>query len=180
MPRNGLDDAPLFRERLYVPLRWWVIATLGVAIGGAEVFAGFHWRVALIVYAVLGVPTAALLLATGHLTITVDRRGLHARGETLAVDQMLEMQHLDHERTKQQLGPGGDRNAHLVARGYVAESVAIRTTEDTGVPYWLVSTRKPDALIAALTAAGLPPVDRQRPTSRSTPPNGHVPPRSPR
>jgi hypothetical protein len=153
MPGNGATDAPFFRERLYVPLRWWVIATLGVAIGGAEVFAGFHWHVALIVYAVLGIPTAALLLATGHLTVTVDAAGLHARGSTLAVEQMLETQRLDHDTTKHQLGPGGDRTAHLVARGYVAESVAIRTTEDTGVPYWLVSSRKPDDLMAALDRA---------------------------
>jgi hypothetical protein len=176
MPGNGGSDAPFFRERLYVPLRWWVIATLGVAVGGAEVFAGFHWKVALIVYAVLGVPTAALLLATGHVTVTVDAAGLHARGATLPVDQMLEMQRLDHDKTKHQLGPGGDRTAHLVARGYVRESVAIRTTEDSGVPYWLVSSRKPEDLIAALTAAGLRPGGQRTPTSQSTPPNGHEPP----
>lgn len=153
MPGNGAADAPFFRERLYVPLRWWVIATLGVAFGGAEVFAGFHWRVAVVVYAVLAIPTAALLLATGHVTVTVDATGLHARGRTLAVAQMLETQRLDRDKTKRQLGPGGDRTAHLVARSYVAESVAIRTTEDTGVPYWLVSSRRPDELMAALGQA---------------------------
>ena len=153
MPGNGGSDALFFRERLYVPLRWWVIATLGVAIGGAEVFAGFHWKVGLVVYAILGIPTAAILLATGHLTVTVDPAGLHARGETLTVDQMLETQRLDREQTRRQLGPGGDRTAHLVARGYVPDSVAIRTTEDTGVPYWLVSSRKPGDLMAALAQA---------------------------
>ncbi len=153
MPGNGAPDAPFFRERLYVPLRWWVIATLGVGIGGAEVFAGFHWHVALVVYAVLGIPTAALLLATGHLTVTVDAGGLHARGTTLPAAQMLETQRLDRVQTKHQLGPGGDRSAHLVARGYVDESVAIRTPEESGVPYWLVSSRKPAELMAALAQA---------------------------
>jgi hypothetical protein len=134
-------------------VHWWVIATLGVGIGGAEVFGGFHWEVALIVYAVLAIPTAALLLATGHVRVTVDAAGLHARGETLSVEQMGETQRLDRDKTKHQLGPGGDRTAHLVARGYVAESVAIRTTEDSGVPYWLVSSRRPDDLMAALAQA---------------------------
>ena len=156
MPGNGVADAPLFRERLYVPLRWWVIATLGVAIGGAEVFAGFHWEVALIVYAVLAIPTAAILLATGHVTVTVDAVGLHARGETLTVAQMLETQRLDRDQTRSQLGPGGDRTAHLVARGYIDESVAIRTTQDTGVPYWLVSSRRPGDLMEALARVRLP------------------------
>lgn len=153
MPGNGGTHAPLFRERLYVPFRWWVIATFGVAIGGAEVFAGFHWEIALIVYAVLAIPTAAILLATGHLTVTVDGAGLHERGRTLPVEQMIEVKQVDREQTRRLLGPGGDRTAHLVARSYVAESVAIRTPEDSGAPYWLVSSRRPNDLIAALAQA---------------------------
>lgn len=150
MPGNGLAHAPAFRERLYVPLRWWVIATFGVGIGGAEVFAGFTWNIVVIVYLALALPTAAILYATGHLTVTVDADGLHERGRTLRFDQILEVQQLDHEKTRSLLGPGGDRAAHLVARGYVPESVAIRTTEDTGAPYWLVSSRRPSDLVAAL------------------------------
>jgi len=150
MPPNGVANAPAFRERLYVPLRWWVIATIGVAIGGAEVFAGFDWHLVVIVYLGLGLPTAAILLAVGHVTVAVDDEGLHARGATLRFDQMLEVQQLDHDKTRRQLGPGGDRTAHLVARSYVPESVAIRTTDDTGVPYWLVSSRRSADLAAAL------------------------------
>ena len=150
MPGNGGSHAPLFRERLYVPIRWWVIAAVGVAIGGAEVFAGFDWHVVVLIYAVLGIPTAAILLATGHLTVIVDEDGLHARGDTLASASIVQMQRLDHAQTRRQLGPAGDRTAHLVARSYVPESVAIRTPEDSGVPYWLVSTRRPDELMAAL------------------------------
>lgn len=152
MPATGGENAPAFRERLYVPLRWWVLATIGVAIGGAEVFAGFDWHLVIVVYLGLGLPTAAILLAVGHVTVTVDADGLHERGRTLRFDQMLEVQHLDGEQTKRQLGPGGDRTAHLVARSYVRESVAVRTTEDTGVPYWLVSSRRSADLFAALIA----------------------------
>jgi hypothetical protein len=152
MPGNGVTHAPVFRERLHVPLRWWVIATVGVGIGGAEVFAGFDWHIVVIVYLALGLPTAAILLATGHLMVTVDAEGLHERGRTLPFDQIIEVQRLDHDKTRRQLGAGGDRSAHLVARGYVPESVAIRTTEDSGVPYWLVSTRRPVELVGALIA----------------------------
>jgi hypothetical protein len=153
MPPNGVANAPAFRERLYVPLRWWVIATVGVAIGGAEVFAGFNWQLVVIVYLALGLPTAAILLAVGRVTVTVDDSGLHERGRTLRFDQMLEVQQLDRDQTRRQLGPGGDRTAHLVARSYVPESVAIRTTPDTGVPYWLVSSRRRADLVAALISA---------------------------
>lgn len=161
MPANGAGNAPTFRERLWVPLRWWALATVGVAIGGAEVFAGFDWHVVVLVYLGLGLPTAAILLAVGHVTVTVDNAGLHERGRTLRFDQMLEVQHLDHEKTRRQLGPGGDRTAHLVARSYVPDSVAIRTTEDTGVPYWLVSSRHPADLVAALISGGHLPTPAQ-------------------
>jgi hypothetical protein len=131
-------------------MRWWVIAFFGVAIGGAEVFAGFDWHLVVVVYAGLGLPTAALLLATGHLTVLVDAAGLHERGRTLPPQAMVEIRRLDRDQTRRQLGPGGDRGAHLVARSYIPDSVAIRTAEETGAPYWLVSTRRPDDLMAAL------------------------------
>jgi hypothetical protein len=174
MPANGAGNASAFRERLHVPLRWWTLATIGVGVGGAEVFAGFDWHVAVIVYLGLGLPTAAILLAVGHLTVSVDGEGLHERGRTLRFDQMIEVQQLDRDKTRRQLGPGGDRTAHLAARSYVPESVAIRTTDDTGVPYWLVSSRRPADLVGALTSGRLHREDRQMPTSPSTQPDGRV------
>jgi hypothetical protein len=179
MPGKGVSHAPVFRERLYVPLRWWVIATGGVGIGGAEVFAGFDWHLVVIVYLALALPTAAILLATGHLTVTVDAAGLHERGRTLPFEQIIEVQQLDREKTRRLLGPGGDRTAHLVARGYVPESVAIRTTDDSGVPYWLVSSRRPADLVGALIAARAHPADPRTPTSPSTRPTGPGQPPSP-
>ena len=152
MPRNGDPDAPLFRERLRVPVLWWVIATVGVGIGGAEVFAGFRWNVVVIVYVALAVPTAAILLATGHLTVVVDAEGLHAAGVTLPPAEMGEIRRLDRQETRRALGPGADRTAHMVARGYVAESVAIRTPGLPNCPYWLVSSRRPDQLAATLAS----------------------------
>jgi hypothetical protein len=150
MPRNGKSVAPLFRERLAVPLLWWVIATLGVGIGGAEVFAGFRWTIVVIVYVVLAAPTAAILMATGHLSVVVDVDGLHAAGNTLAPSAMGEIRRLDRLQTRRVLGPGADRTAHMVARGYVAESIAIRTPDLPDCPYWLVSSRRPDELAATL------------------------------
>lgn len=152
MPRNGDADAPLFRERLTVPLLWWVIATLGVGIGGAEVFAGFRWVVVVLVYVVLAVPTAAILLATGHLRVVVDAAGLHAAGDTLPPAAMGEIRLLNKQETRRALGPGADRTARMIARGYVAESVAIRTPDLPDCPYWLVSSRRPEELATTLAS----------------------------
>lgn len=132
-----------------MPVRWWLIATVGVAIGGAEVFGGFHWKVAAIVYAVLALPTLALLLATGHVTVTVDADGLHGGGRTLPADAVSAVRRADATETRRLLGPGADPAAHVVARGYVRESVLVRPG-DGSAPYWLVSSRRPDDLVAAL------------------------------
>ena len=155
MPGNADADArsagpALFRERLAVPLRWWVIATVGVAIGGAEVFAGFDWHVVVVVYAALALPVAAILLATGHLTVTVDTTGLHARTDMLPADRIGDVHILDQAGTRRFLGPGADRTAYLAARGYVPASVLIRTHDVPDCAYWLVSSRRPDDLVAAL------------------------------
>lgn len=163
MPADGVPNAPIFRERLAIPLRWWVIATLGVAVGGAEVFAGFDWHVIVVVYAALALPTLAILLAVGHLSVTVDAAGLHGAGRTLPPDRIAEVRRLDREHTRRMLGPGADRTAHMVARGYVHESVAVRTVDEPDCPYWLVSSRRPDELIAALAQVRQPDRRAERP-----------------
>src|SRR3954462_5380567 len=109
MPRICVRNAPLlgetglFRERLRVPVVWWVIATVGVAVGGAEVFAGFDWHVVVVVYAALAIPTAAILVATGHLLVEVDRSGLHAGDRTLPVDGIAAARLVDARETRQLL-----------------------------------------------------------------------------
>jgi hypothetical protein len=140
----------LFRERLHVPLRWWVIATIGVVIGGAEVFAGFDWHIVVLVYVGLAVPTAAILVATGRLTVRVDTAGLHGAGQTLPGSRITGVRRLDAGATRRALGAEGDRRAHLVARGYVREAVMVRTDGQDEWPYWLVSSRHPDELMAAI------------------------------
>jgi hypothetical protein len=154
MPAPGAGNAPLFSERLTVPRRWWLIATLGVAIGGAEVYAGFTWPVVLTVYAVLGVPTLVLMLGMSSGRVLVDAEGLHAGGRTLPLASIASARALDARETRHRLGPGADPAAHVFARGFIPESVLIRTSGDDPTPYWLVSTRHADRLLAALSRSG--------------------------
>ena len=134
-----------------MPKRWWLIATVGVAIGGAEVFAGFNWHVAVLVYAALGLPVLALLLAMGHGRVRVDDDGLHAGGRTLPLPDIAAARVLDVRETRYRLGPGGDPAAYTCARGFIRESVLVRPSGDDPAPYWLVSTRHPDWLVGVLS-----------------------------
>jgi hypothetical protein len=54
-----------------------------------------------------------------------------------------------------------DARAHLVLKPYIATAVEIELDDpDDAVPYWLVSSRKP-----ALLAAALAPVTASRPVA---------------
>ncbi|HEU5034115.1 MAG TPA: DUF3093 domain-containing protein [Mycobacteriales bacterium] len=154
MPPDTAADAALFAERLKVPVRWWLIAAVGVAIGGAEVFAGFTWEVAVTVYAALAVPVATLLIVIGRARVWVDAAGLHAGGRTLPLEEIASVTALSAATTRHRLGPGADPAAHVLTRGYVPAAVLVRPVHPQPAPYWLVSTRHPERLVAVLARAG--------------------------
>jgi len=153
MPADTRIHPPLFAERLSVPKRWWPIAAVGVAVAGAELFGGFGWRVGVVTYAVLTVPVVVLLLGMGRTQVVVDDDGLHAEGRTLPATDIAGATVLDAPLTRLRLGPRADPRAVVVARGFVRTSVEIAPLDERGVPYWLVSTRRPDELVAALGEA---------------------------
>ena len=78
---------------------------------------------------------------------------------------------LDADQTRRRAGVDADARAHLVLRPYVATAVEI-TLDDPAdpVPYWLVSTRRPDALAAALERLVDTTAGRMTPSSASTDP----------
>jgi hypothetical protein len=62
---------------------------------------------------------------------------------------------LDADQTRRRAGVEADARAHLVLRPYVRTAVEITLDDpDDPVPYWLVSSRRPGALAAALDADG--------------------------
>jgi Protein of unknown function (DUF3093) len=150
MPADTGSHAPLFAERLSIPRRWWLITLVGVLVAGAEIFGGFGWKVAVVVYVALGVPMLALLIGMGRATVQVDEAGLHAGGQLLAATDMAGASVLDAQQTRLRLGPRADPRAHVVARGFIKQSVEVAALDERTVPYWLVSTRRPDELVEAL------------------------------
>ena len=153
MPADQPIHPPLFSERLSVPGRWWPIAFVGVAVAGAEVFGGFPWWVAVATYAALGIPVLVLLVGMGRTTVVVDAAGLHAGGRTLVATDIASATVLDAQLTRLRLGPRADPRAHVVHRGFIKPSVEIEPIDEGVVPYWLVSTRRPDDLVEALRSS---------------------------
>ena len=146
------DDAG-YVERLTVRPIWWVVALTIAVLGAAELAAGFAWQIGLIALVAAAAPTLTVLGLLSRLTVRVDAVGIHAGGRTMTYDDMESVEALDHRRTKAQAGPAADPAAFMVFRGYIRESVLVRPLDAHPVPYWLVSTRNPQQVVAAVERA---------------------------
>lgn len=145
--------APLYVERLSVRARWWVVVLAIALFGSAELFAGFGGRVIAIVVAVVVVPTVTMLTLTGRTVLRVDHEGLHVGSATMTYEDMESVEALDAPATRLLLGPQADPTARLFVRGYIRQAVVVRPLHGEPAPYWLVSTRHPQQVIAAVEQA---------------------------
>jgi hypothetical protein len=147
----------LFRERLSVPLAWWVLAalltlTMLVVVG---FYLGPAWGIGV---AVVTLVVATALLTSTAVLITVDADELRVGRAVIERAYIGGCRALDAEATVVRGGVQADGRAHLVLKPYVATAVEIELDDpDDPVPYWLVSSRRPARLAAALapvTASG--------------------------
>jgi hypothetical protein len=75
----------------------------------------------------------------------------------IPVDQLGVPVALDAPASRRLAGVDADARAYLLLRPYVARSVQVPVQDPQDpAPYWLVSTRHPDRVVAALVAAGAP------------------------
>jgi hypothetical protein len=145
--------APTYDERLSVPVSWWPALLVIVAFGIFEVASGFT----VVVY----VPVAAFLIGfflvplvlAGRLRVRVQDGVLAAGKEEVKVTAVTSIQPLDREATRLRLGPQADPAAHHVVRGWIGPSVMVRLSNPDPVPYWVISTRRPEELATAIKSA---------------------------
>ena len=152
-----------YRERLLVPVSYWLLAVPSIAFLGAEAWFVAGGIVPPITLAVLSVIAAVFLLNWGSATIEVTGGVLRAGRDTLPLGEAGEVVALDEKQATLLRGPRADPAAHLFLRPYVKQAVYIGIAEPVdGVPYWLISTRHPERLTAAIgqaTTEGGPSAD---------------------
>jgi hypothetical protein len=145
-----------YHERLRVPLRWWVLsaafaATLWLAFEVSIPYAAVLWGATAVVVGAL----AALLVGYGAAEVAVRDGELRAGRARIPVDLLAEPTVLDAEATRRQTGTEADARAYLLLRPYVRRSVRVTVTDRSDpTPYWLLSTRHPERLVASLRRAG--------------------------
>jgi hypothetical protein len=145
-----------YREQLYVPASYWLLSVPVVALLGAELFVGFSTIVAVLVYAVFVAAVGGFLLAWSATRIEVTDTVLKAGGDTLPLSRVTEVLPLDDKQAAVLRGPRADPSAVLLLRPYLKKAVYIGLADaPDGVPYWLVASRRPDQLAAAIAGPGL-------------------------
>jgi len=139
-----------YRERLRVPLAWWLLAVPTVLILGATLYAGLAEPWPVIIMAGLAAVCAAFLIAMGLATIEVRDGTLRAGKDALPLTSVTEVITLDENQTTRLRGPRADPAAHLYSRPFLKESVYLTVVPSGTAPYWLIGTRHPAELAAVI------------------------------
>lgn len=140
-----------YRERLSVPAAWWGIGMFFAVSFATAVGFWVGPAVSLVAGAAAAVLVAVALTWYGSVQVVVDERGLAAGDALLEWEWLGEVTVHDAAATRDRLGRGADRRAYLVVRGYVHTSIELEVVDPADPhPYWLVSTRRPRELAAAI------------------------------
>jgi hypothetical protein len=146
-----------YRERLWPAVWIWAFAVmLGVSAGlVATPFSDtLAWLVGLVVVALL---IAGLITWTPR--VGVDGGILTAGRAQVPVDLTGAVTELDAAQLKRAHGTSLDARAYLCMRGWIATGLRVDITDPQDpTPYWLISSRNPQRLHAALDAARRHPV----------------------
>lgn len=145
-----------YHERLLVPLRWWLIsaafaATLWLAFAVSIPYPAVLWAATAAVVVALG----ALLVGYGAATVAVQDGELRAGRAHIPVQLLADPTVLDADQTRLTTGRDADARAYLLLRPYLRRSIRVTVCDpDDPTPYWLVSSRRPERLVAVLRRAG--------------------------
>jgi hypothetical protein len=97
---------------------------------------------------------AATIFGSASLVISVSGKETHVGRASIEHAYVAGCRALDADQTRRRAGVEADARAHLVLRPYIKTAVEITLADpDDPVPYWLVSTRHPQRLAAALQDA---------------------------
>jgi Protein of unknown function (DUF3093) len=151
---------PSYTEQLRVPAAWWLLGMSSAVIFASTAWAGFGLLVAIASYVVFCGGCAAALLSWSRATIEVTGGELRAGKVTLPLALAGEVAALDEPQARALRGPRADPRAYMLLRPYLKLAVYVEVTgEHQAPPYWLIGTRRPAELAAA--------IGRSRPQART-------------
>jgi hypothetical protein len=151
--RDGVANRPPYQERLTVAWWLWLPAIALAATLAAEVYLGAPGYVTWVPYVVL-LPVATIgLWAFGRIRVAVQDGELLVDDARLPLAFVADVTVLDAEAKRDLMGPYAEPYAFVVQRPWISTAVQVHLNDPADpTPYWIVSTRRPKELAAALTA----------------------------
>lgn len=102
---------------------------------------------------ILYVGIAASLLLAAPVVAVADGE-LVAGNARIPVTQLGAVEVLNSEELREAIGPKADARAYLMVRGYIHSGIRVMVSDPIDpAPYWVVTSRKPETLRAAIEAA---------------------------
>ncbi|MGH3509116.1 MAG: DUF3093 domain-containing protein [Nocardioidaceae bacterium] len=150
----GDADGAAYDERLRVPVRWWVLAALFLGSLLLAFLVATPWWLAIGATLVLTALLVTVFVSYGAARVLVREGVLTAGRARIAVTHLGRPVALDPTETRRVAGVAADARAYLLLRPYLKRSVRVPIQDPAdATPYWLVSSRHPDRLVAALDGA---------------------------
>lgn len=141
-----------YSERLHVPW-WWLVVGFVIAGSMAVAVLAYVRPAAGITFSVLFMVGLFLLVfAYSRTRLAVDSgTGLRAGRYTLETTYIAGATALEGDAARRALGPEADHQAFLFTRPFLGSLVRVDLADPADPhPYWLISTRRPHELVAAL------------------------------
>lgn len=146
-----------YSERLWVPIWWWPLGLAIAALLAAEIHMGAPGLRAWLPYVLLFPLPVWALLWLSRLTVTVVPGGADGSGELqvgrahLPLNVVARAGSIPPRAKSAALGRQLDPAAYVQHRPWVRSMILVVLDDaDDPTPYWLVSTRRPAALLAAM------------------------------
>ena len=137
-------------ERLWPSVSWWCLAVLFGVGAGLVVVPVLPLALVLLVIVVVAALCCWALVAYAA-QIQVSGEGLRAGPALLPWDAIGPVSVLGVEESRAVRGPRADPRAYLLLRAYVPTAVTVGVLDRADpTPYWYLSSRRPEALAAAL------------------------------
>lgn len=139
------------RERLLAPPSWWCLGLAFALAWGWVALVVSTTAAAVVTAVVVALVVGAVLWVWGATAVEAGPDGLRVGRAHLDAAHVGRVRALDAAATREVLGPRADARAWLHVRPYVDTALLVEVDDDADpTPYWLVSSRDPALLAAAL------------------------------
>ena len=147
-----MPSAPSHDERLTAPWWWWPVAAGLTGLLGGGLHLGYGGARAVVPYVAVGGACAAAILLLNRTRVRVCDGELTAGSARLPLAVTGDVTAVDRDGVRLLLGREADPRAFTLVRPWIATAVSVPLHDpEDDTPYWLVSTRRPADLVAAIS-----------------------------